>query len=748
MQMIRIKNKELGIISLLLLLWSCESHDNFTTEASEGTVAVRMATSSMANSNELEAETRIQHLQGFRFEDEILTEVFGQLAVDEEGICYLQPAQMRGNVYFLANATEATKNQYFETGITTFNEFLQWKATAEAMTTEGIAMTGQIELSATIPSQVSVPMERTIARIDLDSPFENVEVHSITLRNMATSGYINKQNDLQNIDIALGDLSLTFDEVAFQNKKETLFYVCEDDQETHEVEIMVSIQGAWHRLRTELPAIKRNKIYTLMIYGNGADIQVKVLTDSWEHGISSESDLGLKGWIDKASSLLPEGVKLSPKGDTAYIPYTKTNLQLALQSDQDMEVQVNGFIEGAIVTPRLSRSLGKKTTMIDITSAKRMPGTIVEHIYLDLYKQQIHQGRVVLVFSPNPLKMKGKMQFDANSVCDFNGYADGTLAEFTTENGFTLELETDGEGPEWAKLYPEEQPNTYSLEGGWRPNDPEADGRVQTAQLFIKDTNGNRIDAYTIKRQNWGLPVVNINGTWWCKYNLRGNVKNFEDQILLANDPVGDGSLAEYLTSCSDDDFLSILGDQYQGGNPEGLELKYDGEYFYYEGFQSTAQDFGSLTPTEMAPSGYEIPDYNDFRFFAWNHDSGLGYGNGEFSNKVGEGSGARIYYTSRERIASFKGGSYGPIHFYDFSYEGNHWVMLGLGHQWEPTNGSIAKMMVLMATSGTPGKTWFLEGYALNSANQGTTWVKYANQNASKTRTIRCIKSEVKYMY
>lgn len=743
MQMIRIKNRGIGLISLLLLLWSCESHDNFTTEASEGTVAVRMATSSIADSNELEAETRIQHLQGFRFEDEILTEVFEQLTVDEEGICYLQPAQMRGNVYFYANATEATKELHFEAGTTTFNEFLQWKATAEAMTAEGITMTGQIELSATIPSQVSVPMERTVARIDLDSPFENVEIHSVTLKKMATSGYINKQDNQQNTDITLEDLSRTFDEVAFQNRKEPLFYVCEDEQGIHEVEIMASIQGAWYRLRTELPAIKRNRIYTLTIYGNGADIQVEVLTDSWEHGISSESDLGLKGWIDETSSLLPEGVKLSSKGDTVYIPYTETNLQLALQSGQDMEVQVNGFVEGATVTPRLNRNL-QKTTTINVSSAKRMPGTIVEHIYLDLYKQQIHQGRVVLVFSPNPLKMKGKMQFDANSVCDFNGYADGTLAEFTTENGFTLELETDEEGPVWAKLYPEEQPNTYSLEGGWRPNDPDADGRVQTAQLFIKDTNGNRIDTYTIKRQNWGLPVVNINGTWWCKYNLRGNVKNFEDQILLANDPVGDGSMADYLTSCSDDEFLSILGDQYQGGNPEGLELKYDGEYFYYEGFQSTAQDFGALSPTEMAPAGYKIPDYNDFRFFAWNNNSGLGYGTNAFNNGLGQ----RVSYTSRERIASFKGGNYGPIHFYDFSYEGNHCVMLGLGHQWEPANGSIAKMMIVMATSGTPGKTWFLEGYALDSANQGTTWVKYANQNAPKTRTIRCVKSDVRYMY
>ena len=54
------------------------------------------------------------------------------------------------------------------------------------------------------------------------------------------------------------------------------------------------------------------------------------------------------------------------------------------------------------------------------------------------------------------------------------------------------------------------------------------------------------------------MPVVNINGTWWCRYNLRGNVKNFEDQITLGNNPVGEEGITEYLKTCSDEDFVAI----------------------------------------------------------------------------------------------------------------------------------------------------------------------------------------------
>lgn len=290
------------------------------------------------------------------------------------------------------------------------------------------------------------------------------------------------------------------------------------------------------------------------------------------------------------------------------------------------------------------------------------------------------------------------------------------------------------------KLAPEGN-NTYRLLGGWKPNDPKADGREQAGELIITDEDGSHPETYTIRRLNWGLPVVNINGTWWCKYNLRGNVKNFNDQILINSDPAKDSSLADYLTSCSDDEFLHILGDQYQAGNPEGLQLTHDDSSFYYEGYKSQTDNFGTLSPTVMAPDGYQIPDFDDYRFFTGSTNFNLGYFNpGAFNNGLGQ----RLNFKVVERNATFQGLQYGPITFYNFEYEGSHWTICGLGHQWDAAN--ISKMMILLATYGNGGSTWLMEGYS-HSDGRGN-WFKYAGNNASKTRTIRCVKTPVEYIY
>ncbi len=233
-----------------------------------------------------------------------------------------------------------------------------------------------------------------------------------------------------------------------------------------------------------------------------------------------------------------------------------------------------------------------------------------------------------------------------------------------------------------------------------------------------------------------------MNGVWWCKYNLRGNVKNFEDQILIGNDPANGTNLADYLKSCSDEEFLHILGDHYQAGNPDALKLTHDGTKFFYEGFKtSNATDFGTLDPKVMAPDGYQIPNYDNFRFFSWGNNCNLQYFNpGAFNNGLGQ----RLNFWVVERNATFLGQQYGPISFYDFEYGGSHWTICGTGHQWDASH--IASMSVLFATYGRANNSWMIEGYPKSSGTGN--WIKYTNHNSQKTRIIRCIKTPVEYIY
>lgn len=724
----------------LFLLSGCQKEKIRQDNAADGSLRISIISSGMNYGITTESETNIHTLDAYHFENGILSESFNSLQIDEKGVCRLDIKQKNGMLYFLANDANITSRANLTNNVTTLEEFLQLTATADEMTSKSLLMSGHTELDGENAS-LSVSLKRTVARIDLESAFQDAEVNSITIRDIALTGLVNEGGDksvLTNIEKT--DLTKDFGEQPFKNKKESLYYLPEQTADGHAVEILMAVNGGWHRLKTTLPPLKRNTVYTLKVYGNGANLNVEVLTDNWENGDSSESGLTLKGLVDKENSQLSEGVTVNERGDTVFIPSWNSNFQLTLAAESGAQVSVLGEVEGVTVTPASqSRSLSP-VAEFNVSSRQKMPGSKSEYMYLDVYNDQIQTGRVVLVFTPNPVQMSGLIEFDQNGECNFNRYVDGELASLILPEGKTATLKFAEEEAHWMKLAPEGG-NTYRLLGGWKPNDPKADGREQAGELIIADEDGSHPETYTIRRLNWGLPVVNINGTWWCKYNLRGNVKNFNDQILINSDPAKDNSLADYLTSCSDNEFLHILGDQYQAGNPDGLKLTHNGASFYYEGYKSQTDNFGTLAPTVMAPDGYQIPDFDDYRFFTGGTNYNLKYFNpGSFNNGLGQ----RLNFKVVERNATFQGLQYGPITFYDFEYEGNHWTLCGLGHQWDAAN--ISKMMILLATYGNGGSTWLMEGYS-HSDGRGN-WFKYAGNNASKTRTIRCVKTPVEYIY
>lgn len=724
----------------LFLLSGCQKEKIRQDNAADGSLRISIISSGMNYGITTESETNIHTLDAYHFENGILSESFNSLQIDEKGVCRLDIKQKNGMLYFLANDANVTSRANLTNNVTTLEEFLQLTATADEMTSKNLLMSGHTELDGENNS-LSVSLKRAVARIDLESAFQNAEVNSITIRDIALTGLVNEGGDksvLTNIEKT--DLTKDFGEQPFKNKKESLYYLPEQTADGHAVEILMAVNGGWHRLKTTLPPLKRNTVYTLKVYGNGANLNVEVLTDNWENGNSSESGLTLKGLVDKENSQLSEGVTVNERGDTVFVPSWNSNFQLTLAAESGAQVSVLGEVEGVTVTPASqSRSLSP-VAEFNVSSRQKMPGSKSEYMYLDVYNDQIQTGRVVLVFTPNPVQMSGLIEFDQNGECNFNRYVDGELASLILPEGKTATLKFAEEEAHWMKLAPEGN-NTYRLLGGWKPNDPKADGREQAGELIITDEDGSHPETYTIRRLNWGLPVVNINGTWWCKYNLRGNVKNFNDQILINSDPAKDNSLADYLTSCSDNEFLHILGDQYQAGNPDGLKLTHNGASFYYEGYKSQTDNFGTLAPTVMAPDGYQIPDFDDYRFFTGGTNYNLKYFNpGSFNNGLGQ----RLNFKVVERNATFQGLQYGPITFYDFEYEGNHWTLCGLGHQWDAAN--ISKMMILLATYGNGGSTWLMEGYS-HIDGRGN-WFKYAGNNASKTRTIRCVKTPVEYIY
>lgn len=725
------------LAGLVLLAGCTRPHDELP--ASGTTLRVRLAPETLRDRQLTAGEEEIGSVTAFRFEEGTLQEIVEGRA-DGNGNHAFRLTGLAGELRFVANAASIARP---ETG-SSLEAFDAIVAPTTALAGIAPAMTGRMTLEKPLPTLATVGMRRSVARIDLEATDSGVAVQRITIRGVADRGYLNVRPTAETPAAAERiDFTKAYTDGRLTAGRDPLLYVCEQTGPAATVEVLATFGGGLHRMTATLPAtLERNHIYTLRVHGSGANAAITVTADGWESGEQTETSPALKGLIDASASTLDEGVRINAAGDTVRVSYLGGNFRLALRAEADAEVAVEGHLRGvtATVTPA-TRAL-QPAASVTVTADRRMPNEATGYLYLDIRRDDTHSGRVVVLFEPNPTRITG-LSLDEEGVCDYGRYIDGELGRIELPAGKQATLEFDaGEDP-WMTLA-DAGSGTLRLLGGWKPNDPKADGRTQEGRLVIADADGSHAERYTVRRINQGLPVVRIGGQWWCKYNLRGNVRSFEDQITVANDPAADTRLADYLASCSDEELLRLLGDQYQGGNRQGLPLRHNGTSFYYEGMQGSAQHFGALDPTYMAPDGYEVPDYDDYAFFSGSDNYNIGgVGSRSYNNRRGDRINVRII----ERDATFLGQPYGTIAFYEFTSGEGCWVLDGLGHQWNTTAGNISRMMILLATSGNSTSSWLMEGYAQSEkANQN--WLKFVSQNATKTRTVRCIKTPVEYIY
>ena len=703
----------------------------------EGTSPVKFRFRTSAMTGDASEDSRINDVTACRFEDGMLMEILRLQPPDASGICSFETERMSGILHVIANASFLEAAGDLEPGKTTLADFLRMEASADEMTADGLTMTGKTVLGKTAGTVTDVQMTRSVARLDISSEEKDVFVHRVIVHGLHDGGPVNpKDSDASGDDVQVSGAGKTagiavpaggtehvtdFSDSPLHNSRRTLVYVPEQEGVAVSVEVTAAFGGALHRLTAELPAkIRRNTVYTLSVHGNGAGISVSVIDGDWQSGDSSDSSPSLKGLVDVDNSVFGDGVRVNATRDTVFVGHLENDFVLSLLAEPSAEVTVDGKVRGVEISFMPS---GGKTLVpaaaVSVRSALRMPGRGAERIHLDVREGNVHSGRVVLVFGANPVKIDGILRFDDEGICDFGRYVEGELAVISLPEGRELSLEFAGGENAWMKAE-EVQAGTgmretgsgksYRLLGGWKPNDPEADGRVQEGILVISDPDGSDRETYAVRRLNWGLPVVKMGETWWCRYNLRGNVRDFEDQITNGMDPAPDGGLYEMLATLSEDELLELMGDQYQAGNHDGLPLSHDGTAFFHEGMKSQAMNFGLLDPAEMAPEGYRIPDYDDYAFFSASDNFNIGgIGERSFNNM----SGRRINVRIAEREVNFLGHEYGILSFYDFEHEGNHWTLFGLGHQWNTDPGKIAVKTMLLATYGNSGRTWVMEGYA-----------------------------------
>lgn len=749
-RLIYIKNI-VAAIFLLGIMQACNNNDLLSEKVNNGVVSGQLMESRGADGN-----SEVSYFSGYftavAFDTEgALTMVRENIKVEQNGKFSLTIGSSAKRCYFIANAPKEVIPSF---GVTEA-AFKNVVMTGRLDNTLDPVMLGVIDMDSY--HWEPIVMERCVARVDLNIQVSGVSVNRITVKGVADRSFLFAHEMETPEGLQLTNCVLDLTDGALTDSKDRLMYLYEQQTGTPEVVMEVTVDGRMMELKEKLPEkIKRNSLYTLKVYGNGAKLNMQISENDWENGQNNESSVITLAKVNVEGSQL-DGARVNEKGDTVFIPYNDKAISLAINTEEGMTVRTEGSLDFAEVSvvqnaARNHASL-EKLTMVNITSSLKRIGVPLQYSYLEsIDSNGVMKGRIVLVFEPNPVKMNGILSFSNGTSYDFGGYRDGEYARLFVPEGMKAELEFEDGEDSWAILKKaEDGSGALRVLGGWKPNDPTANGRKQAVKLKISNIDGSDMETYTISRLNYGLPVTYVAGNWWCKYNLRGTANDFQDQILSSADPVKEGNLLNYFVTCTQEELMAVMGDQYQGGNLEGLPLTLSEGKFEYAGFNSNVSVNINTQGKQMAPSGYEIPSQNDFRRLVNSNNVKLGYDPAVYNNNLSGDDSFRLNYNHGNRSVSIDDVVYGKVGFYDFCEEAfasdnnRHVVLFGWGHQWESGTGKIGADDFIFAVNNGTTTAWMMEGWFDDMRGN---WFKTLIQNNVKTRTIRCKKSPVEYIY
>ena len=723
----------------VLSLVSCRDYNPSVPASGDFRLNAAIAAYSSGDAAQDDEWNEITGIRAYHFDDGVLVAVYDATGSGESGFG-LSVGSRSGTLYIVAETSGSPSIGQVDIGM---SETLWHNMTVRSSDAfPGMFYTGMAELSDRSGNNMEVSLERGLARLDLKMKVAGTaEVRRIVIEETALVSRLFGGYGFEEPE-ETDDMTVVPSE-PFTGDVPGIAYLLEQGGRPLKIHVDAVVDGQARSLEAFLPEnIIRNTVYSLTLRKDDITGSISIDVLEWEDGGITDMvpDFDSRLRVDVESSEIPSDVKVSDSRTALELPYLETDFIIAVDSPDELEmVSADG---------RLLDVQPVGVNRFRITKKLFPPGE-------DGYSTEIRfrrkgllhaypEDRIRLELPANPAVVSGEMDFtDGDYAYDFERYVENELGVVTVPQGKVVSAEFPEGEDSWFKVEPVGE-GAYRIIGGWRPNDPKADGRTQEGRIVISSSDGSGREAYTVRRVNTGLPVVQIGGTWWARYNLRGNVKDIGAQIAHEDGPSDDSDQFGWLQTLTDDALLGVMGDQYQAGNQDGLPLRHDGTGYYYEGMVQKPGNFGLVDPTTMAPDGYRIPSYDDYAFLVPNDDYNLGgVGSRSYRNRTGE----TITVQISEREVSFLGHDYGTVAFYDFEYGGNHLVLYGLGHQWNLTTGNVAKMNLLLATWGDEGRTWALEGYA-STDRPGQNWLKYASNNTTKTRLIRCVKTPVEYIY
>lgn len=738
----------LGVMFLFGLI-SCseESEDQLAGNGSETRVSVTAQSYSLeGQSISLPSETDINDLSAYFFQNGILKQSFPALEGNAGNVHNLALHGEQGNLYFLANIAGALdKSEIVERMAE--EDFLKLTFQFSSASSLSHIMSAKQNWDKNQTS-LDIRLKRGFARLDLKVEATDTYVESVRVEQVATSGFLFPQESVQTVE---GTTYETW-EKAFEQpvtSRQGIFYLPEQASTSLAVEIQATMNGVPKTLKSLLPSsIKRNAVYALRIVGEDL-VGLSMDIEEWDSGDSviTRPDVSGVVRVDEGLSALPTGVIISREQtyDRIDVPYVATDMLLALEVDTEIELIPESANLRVHVSPAEVENPDNRHQYFKVQTDLQIPGQPGEDVVFHIkYKnmEYVYEDKLVFRMAANGHVFDGLWDFDEDLVTDFGTYIDNEIGTIDVVAGKTLTVRFSDLDAPWLRA---EQVsggnNTYRIVAGWRPNDPEADGRIQDAQIVIANADGTEEEVYTVKRRNYGMPVVLMNGIYWCKYNARGDSRSFEDQVLVPDDPAAarNQTLTEYLNTCSDEEYLAIWGDNYLGKNGQGLKTAYvDGKVVAQGYYSGETVHIAQLPPTELAPPGYELPrvEYYDRIFLEWwlyfDRNSGP-------LNPYAPWENQRTWskYYTRSNIQIGEGEIDSANHCEMWNDRGEKITIYGPGAQWN-ANG-INRNMILFGCYAENRSGWFI--------HSGTTFRRMGG-GTHDSRILRFIKTPVEYEY
>lgn len=707
----------------------------------------------------LEGETAVRSLQACIFEGGRMTRIYD--GISGSGSSFdIQIDRHSGNLYLLANTSGLVDLGALQSGNISEDEWLR-HTVGSGTGTPAHFYTGKVVLDDRANVH-PVTLTRGVARFDLQiRTAGDASVNSITLKNSAGSAFLFPVPEENSpADVSREDVTVDFD-VPAETDIPGVLYVYEQDADGLEITVEAVIDGRPVTLAKTLDDnIERNTIYTITVRKDVIDVSLEISFEEWQPGGDFDMVPGLDSRlsVDTGRSLLPDNVSVSEDG-TLLLPHLHTEFVLAIDSPDELELLP---VEGHMFSvEHAGDSDGNPhyDNIFRITKGLYAPGVPGEETVLQFRRKGLQhiypEDRIAVRLSPNPTSIEGGMDFSSDSYThDFGKYVDNELGVFTLPEGKEIFAEfPDAEDP-WIRVSPlADGSRSFRVTGGWRPNDPSADGRKQSATIVIRNTDGSDREEYTVARRNYGLPVVNLHGVWWCKYNAMGNSRSFEDQILSSEDPAAAAgkTLFEYLTDCSPEEYAGLWGWAYQGDSGKGMRVVESDGVPVMDAFNpDNSVHINMLAADALSPDGYELPSMEEFNRIFDATDYIWMMWNGSHTLKTPwEG------HTKLDRVQKRKNGvEVGNLVIDDLIYiamsspdfPGNEPVVwYGPGTQWNTSEG-IGHYghhnNMLFGVYSPAGEGWYMGG------SMAGLYMTKNGAGPKDTRILRFRKSDVEYIY